>query len=90
MYVFYASHNVDDTKNAVPRAQELQFLKSCRRRPIFNIPQPPGVKFAPRGDFGPQGWTLFPRGNVHPFVHPQSKHYLKFRRIKEQKEDPHP
>jgi hypothetical protein len=32
---------------------------------------PPGVKFTPRGELGPQGWTLSPRGNVHPFVHPQ-------------------
>jgi hypothetical protein len=26
--------------------------------------------FAPRGELGPQGWTLSPRGTVHPFVHP--------------------
>jgi hypothetical protein len=26
---------------------------------------PPGLKF------GPQGWSLSPRGNVHAFIHPQ-------------------
>jgi hypothetical protein len=30
---------------------------------------PSGVKFAPRGEHVPQGWTLSPR--EHPFVHPQ-------------------
>jgi hypothetical protein len=29
------------------------------------------MKFVPRGEFRPKGWTLSPRGNVHPFVHPQ-------------------
>jgi hypothetical protein len=24
----------------------------------------------PRGELGPHGWNLSPRGNVHPFVHP--------------------
>jgi hypothetical protein len=28
-------------------------------------------KFAPRSELSPQGWTFSPRGNVHPFVHPQ-------------------
>jgi hypothetical protein len=33
-------------------------------------------EFAPRGkvflnsELGPQGYSLIPRGNVHPFVHP--------------------
>jgi hypothetical protein len=27
--------------------------------------------FAPRGELGPQRWTLFPWGNVHPFVFPR-------------------
>jgi hypothetical protein len=25
---------------------------------------------APRGELGPQGWNLSPRGEVYPFVHP--------------------
>jgi hypothetical protein len=28
------------------------------------------LNFTPRGELGPQGWNLSPRGNVHPFVHP--------------------
>jgi hypothetical protein len=31
----------------------------------------PRGKVAPRGVNGPHGWTLSPRGNVHPFVHPR-------------------
>jgi hypothetical protein len=27
--------------------------------------------FAPRGEVCPEGWTLSPRGNVHPFLHSQ-------------------
>jgi hypothetical protein len=35
--------------------------------------------FAPRGELGPQGSTLSPVGNVHPFVYPWGEHYLLFR-----------
>jgi hypothetical protein len=34
-------------------------MKLLEHKPVFN-----NMVF-------PQGWTLFPRGNVHPFVHPQ-------------------
>jgi hypothetical protein len=38
-------------------------LSNCRQRPdLNNISLPPGVKFAPRGELGPQGWTLSSRG----------------------------
>jgi hypothetical protein len=40
--------------------------------PVFsNISWPPGLKFAPRDELSPEGWTLSPRGIFHPFVHPQ-------------------
>jgi hypothetical protein len=31
--------------------------------------------------FGSQGWNLFPRGNVQPFVHPRGEHSLLLRRM---------
>jgi hypothetical protein len=31
---------------------------------------PLGVNLAPRGELVPQVWTLSPRRNGHPFVHP--------------------
>jgi hypothetical protein len=58
------------------------------QRPVFNNMVCPqvwslslGVKFAPRGELGPQGWTLFPRGSVHPYDHPRGDHSLLFRRM---------
>jgi hypothetical protein len=48
-------------------------LSNCRQRPVLNnISLPPGVKFAPRGEFCPQGWSLplevnlAPRGELYP------------------------
>jgi hypothetical protein len=29
------------------------------------------LNFTPGGELGPQGGNLSPRGEVHPFVHPQ-------------------
>jgi hypothetical protein len=45
------------------------------------------VKFAPRGEFGPHGWTLTPRVNVHPFGHSQGS--TLFRRIEGRPESFH-
>jgi hypothetical protein len=39
-------------------------------------PWPQVLKFTPRGELGPQGWNLSPRGNVHPFVQPQGVNTL--------------
>jgi hypothetical protein len=37
----------------------------CYQEPFLTSP------LAPRSELDPLGWTLSPRGNVHPFVHPQ-------------------
>jgi hypothetical protein len=40
-----------------------------------------------RGELGPQGWNLSPRGKVHPFVHPRGEHSLLFSRMEGQTEN---
>jgi hypothetical protein len=50
----------------------IQLFWSYFKRPVFNnISWHPGMKFYTRGELGPKGRTLSPRGNVHAFVHPQ-------------------
>jgi hypothetical protein len=43
------------------------------------------VTFGHRGELGPHGWNLSPRGNNHPFIHPQ-RWTFPFRRMEGQTE----
>jgi hypothetical protein len=46
---------------------------------------PHGVNLAHGGELGPQGWTLIPRGNVHPLVHTPGVNSLLFRKMEGKK-----
>jgi hypothetical protein len=44
-----------------------KFAQSAHPYASFNnMSSPLGVKFVPRGELGPQGWTLSPGGIVYP------------------------
>jgi hypothetical protein len=55
--------SLDPAKKRMHRQSWVQFL--------LTLEGPPGVKFAPIGELGPQWWTLSPRSIAHPFVYAQ-------------------
>jgi hypothetical protein len=57
----------------MPGAEHCNIKLHCRYLwgPFLTSPLAPRGKLHSRVEFVPQGWTLSPRGNVPPFVHPK-------------------
>jgi hypothetical protein len=73
---------VNNNKHVCTTKRNIHFHCSYKQRPVFNnMSLLPGVKFASRGEVGPQGLTLSPREMLTPLITSSCEYSLLFRRM---------